>query len=98
MQMCLFNSLDSSLPQKVSHTLTHWCSLKRSCMGSARTSYLIAYNLAQLLGWSTALCQTLLALARVGSARGVYAAAGPTVRACTARLLVELVFRAYLKP
>ncbi len=47
-------------------------------MAAVRAPYLAAYNLAQFLGWGTALGQSVAALIRAPSS--VYATAGPTVR------------------
>lgn len=64
-------------------------------MAAVRASYLAVYNVAQFLGWSAALSQTVVALTRAPSS--VYAAAGPTVRErpspCLAALAARSLFR-----
>lgn len=47
---------------------------------SLSKSYLIVYNIAQWIGWSLVLFQTLRAVLNTRDASDVYAAAGPSTR------------------
>mmetsp|Transcript_10447 Transcript_10447/g.31482 ORF Transcript_10447/g.31482 Transcript_10447/m.31482 type:complete len:222 (+) Transcript_10447:471-1136(+) len=59
-------------------------------MARADTAYLLLYNLAQSIGWATALVQTVLSLTRHPSGDQVYSAAGLTVRACQGLAALEI--------